>query len=226
MCQPRIRGPSDDIAAYFGITCRRLQASERERYGKQLKWTKLLYNKLYSPKWKYRFEVLSYTVLILLFVVVSIWPIKIDLSYPELLLSLFMIALVFDEVRYGTFLLLISHIQLRETTQTHQHALFLRASGHRMLTGASNLRCDGHVLPSQVRQLIAPIFFDDRKLTNQLWEHVSDGWNNIDLALFIVYGLAIGIRMTTGPDACVTSHVSQLPPTHYVAITIIPFCSR
>ena len=55
-----------------------------------------------------------------------------------------------------------------------------------------------------MRQLIAPIFFDDRKLTNQLWEHVSDGWNNID----------------------VTSHVSQLPPTHYVAITIIPFCSR
>ena len=84
------------------ITCRRLQASERERYGKQLKWTKLLYNKLYSPKWKYRFEVLSYTVLILLFVVVSIWPITTDLSYPELLLSLFMIALVFDEVRYNT----------------------------------------------------------------------------------------------------------------------------
>ena len=64
-----------------------------------------------------------------------------------------------------------------------------------------------------MRQLLAPILFEDRKLTNQLWEHVSDGWNNIDLALFIIYGFAIGIRMTTGPDACVTSHASQLPPT-------------
>ena len=126
-----------------------MQASERERYGKQLQWNKLLYNKLFSPLWKFRFEVITYSMMILLFVVVSIWPIAVDFSYPEYLLALFMVALVFDEVR----------------------------------------------------QLIAPIFFEDRKLSNQLVEHISDGWNNIDMALFIVYGFAIGIRLTTGPDA-------------------------